>query len=88
MHEPRPPVLARLLAQRKMTQEELAQRSGVARETINRLCRGRRVLVRPATVAALAWALDVPATALRELLAKPGRIPIGPRRRPHAEEAP
>lgn len=50
--------IRRIRAERGMTQEQLAERSGVARETISRLERGAPN-VRQSTLTALAYALDL-----------------------------
>jgi DNA-binding Xre family transcriptional regulator len=69
--------LARVLAEKKMSQTELAKRSGVARETINHLCRGTVAQTRVSIVIALAWALDMSVYELADLTYD--EIPLGPR---------
>jgi DNA-binding XRE family transcriptional regulator len=60
---------ARLLADRRLSQTELARRTGVCRETINRLCRGNHDSEPQAqTVTALAYGLGVPHRRIEEAL--------------------
>lgn len=68
--------LADLLLDLDMSQTELAERSGVPRETINHLCRGVILKTRSSIVIALAWALDVELGVLAEYL---DSWPLGPR---------
>jgi transcriptional regulator with XRE-family HTH domain len=70
--------LRRLLKEQRMTQSELAARSGVCREYITRLCNGSYPARRhnASTIVALAWALDVPIETLAEYL---DVLPLGPR---------
>ena len=51
--------VARLRSARRLTQEQLAELSGVSVDTISRLERGRRSIARPATLGRLAAALQV-----------------------------
>lgn len=68
--------LARKLAELDMTQDELARRSGVCRETINKLA-GGKMLTRASHIAALAWALACPVVELADLTDQ--WLPEGPR---------
>lgn len=71
--------LAKILRTEEMSQGELAQRSGVSREYINQLCRGRTKIEMFPLAVALAWALQVPLTDLEDVIAVPGEDwPIGP----------
>ncbi len=66
-----------LLAEQGMSQRELSARSGVARETINRLCCGKKSLpVRGSVVVALAYALGVEPAELADFCEV---LPLGPR---------
>jgi transcriptional regulator with XRE-family HTH domain len=70
-------VLAGLLSEADMSQAELAARSGVARETINKLCTGKTATARSSVICCLAWALEVPAERLASL--SYNELPLGPR---------
>lgn len=77
--------LARILEQRGMTHKELSQRSGVARSRITLLSTGReKIIAHISVVVALAWALDIPPSALQDICDKP--LPMGPRVGEKAEE--
>lgn len=69
-------LLARLLIEADMSQSELARRSGVTRERINHICRGRVVKIQASTIVALAWGLGIDPEELSEYI---DEVPLGPR---------
>lgn len=56
--------LKKLRLERRLTQEELAEKSGISRVTISLLENGRQKTTTNTTIIALANALNVPAGAL------------------------
>lgn len=71
-----PTELGLLLERVGMGQTELSARSGVARETINHIVRGRVDRTHTSVAVSLAWGLDVPLAALAGLI---DEFPLGPR---------
>ena len=71
-------ILARILAERNLTQGQLSRMTGITRETICAIANGKNKLAYPSHLAALAWALEIDPYDLDEIYDGRRPVPVGP----------